>query len=66
MKPKDIKLLFHNDQAVMLKEFPNKFFVKHWDDVKKTDYIIVETYNFLLRKTSPETALETLDMFLRG
>ena len=42
MTLKSINLLFHNDQAVMLKEFPNKFFNKHWDDIKKTDYIIVE------------------------
>jgi len=48
MKPKDIKLLFHNDQAVMLKEFPNKFFVKHWDNVRKTDYIIIENKKYYL------------------
>jgi len=48
MKSKDIKLLFHNDQAVMLKEFPNKFFVKHWDDVKKIVYIIVENKKYNL------------------
>ena len=48
MKLKDMKLLFHNDQAVMLKEFPNKLFVKHWDDVKKIVYIIVENKKYNL------------------
>jgi len=43
-----MKLLFHNDQAVMLKEFPNKLFVKHWDDVKKIVYIIVENKKYNL------------------
>ncbi len=31
-----------------------------------TDYIILETVNHLLRKTSFETAKETLEMFLRS
>lgn len=47
-KNKDINILFHNDQAVMLKEFPNKFFIKHWDNIIKTDYIIVENQKYYL------------------
>ena len=31
-----------------------------------TDYIIIETYSFLLRKTSHEIAQETLNMFMRS
>lgn len=51
MKPKDIKLLFHNDQAVMLKEnkeLPHRYFEKHWDDIKKECYIIVENKKYYL------------------
>lgn len=43
---KDIK--FHTDREVMLKEFPNKFFVKHWDDAKETDYIVIENKKYYI------------------
>ena len=43
-----MKILFHNDQAIMLKNFPNKFFIKHRDNIKKDCYIIVESKKYYL------------------
>ena len=43
---KDIE--FHTDREVALKEFPNKFFAKHWDDDRNTDYIIIENKKYYI------------------
>ncbi|MFX1511542.1 MAG: type II toxin-antitoxin system VapC family toxin [Promethearchaeota archaeon] len=38
--------------------------LKQADQIYITDYIMVETYNFLLRKITGKVALDTLEMFL--
>ena len=50
-----------HDQAVKLKEK-----ILSLDKIFITDFIILETYNFLLRKVSYSAAQETLSMFLQS
>jgi len=42
----------------------NKFLNKEIDMAYVTDYIVLETVNFLLRKAGFETALETLNLLV--
>ena len=42
----------------------NKFLNKKINIVYVTDYIVMESVNFLLRKAGFETALETLNLFM--
>jgi predicted nucleic acid-binding protein len=50
-----------HDQSVSI---INKFLNKEIKIVYVTDYIVLESVNFLLRKAGFETALETLNLFL--
>lgn len=43
-----MKAIIHSDSFVAVKEFPNKLFEKHWDDVNKIDYIIIESKKYYL------------------
>ena len=37
-----MKAVRHSERSVKVDKFPNQLFDKHWDDVKKIEYIIVE------------------------
>ena len=37
-----MKIKVHSERTVIVEGIPNKIFEKHWDDIKKNEYIIVE------------------------
>jgi hypothetical protein len=51
---------WHDRSAIII----NKFLNKEIEIAYVTDYIVLETINFLLRKTGFDVAFETLDLFI--
>jgi hypothetical protein len=43
-----MKAIIHSDRLVAVEEFPNKIFEKHWDDLNKIEYIIIENKKYYI------------------
>lgn len=40
--------IVHSDRFVAVKEFPNKIFEKHWDDLHKIEYVMIENKKYYI------------------